>query len=210
MFTGLVESVGRVEGLLLSSEGGRLSVESELRDVSIGDSVAVNGVCLTAVKVEGGRLSFDVSEETLRRSNLSRLRRGDLVNLERALAVSSRLGGHMLQGHVDTTLRVLELSKKGEHWLLKIELPQEWRVYVVEKGSVGIDGISLTVNYVGADSFSINIIPHTYQNTNLRTRRVGDLVNVEFDIIGKYVVNYLRLLNSDRGLEQKLMDFLSS
>ncbi|MDW8032313.1 MAG: riboflavin synthase [Aquificaceae bacterium] len=188
MFTGLVEALGRVENL----RGGRLVVSSGLQEVKLGDSVAVNGVCLTVVKLEGGLLEFDLSEETLQRSNLRFLKPGDLLNLERALKVSDRLGGHLLQGHVDFTAPIAQLSQRGGHWSLTVKILGGYEPYFVEKGSVGIDGISLTINRVEGQLLHINIIPHTYQNTNLKVRKPGDMVNVEVDIIGKYVINYLQ------------------
>lgn len=199
MFTGIVEALGKVE-----STHGSLVINCPLDDIKVGDSVAVNGVCLTVTNAKHGKLSFDVSEETLKRSNLKFLKKGDWVNLERALSLNSRLGGHILQGHVDTTLRILELYQTSGHWSLKVELPSEFSMLVVEKGSIGIDGISLTVNYVSNRSFSINIIPHTYQNTNLKFRKAGDLVNVEFDVIGKYVINYLNQKGRDARIYDKL------
>ncbi|MDW8294043.1 MAG: riboflavin synthase [Aquificaceae bacterium] len=188
MFTGLVEALGRVENL----RGGRLVVSSGLQEVKLGDSVAVNGVCLTVVKLKGGLLEFDLSEETLQRSNLRFLKPGDLLNLERALKVSDRLGGHLLQGHVDFTAPIAQLSQRGGHWSLTVKILGGYEPYFVEKGSVGIDGISLTINRVEGQLLHINIIPHTYQNTNLKVRKPGDMVNVEVDIIGKYVINYLQ------------------
>ncbi|MEN3028985.1 MAG: riboflavin synthase [Aquificaceae bacterium] len=188
MFTGLVEALGRVEKL----RGGRLVVSSGLQEVKLGDSVAVNGVCLTLVRLEGGLLEFDLSEETLQRSNLRFLKPGDLLNLERALRASDRLGGHILQGHVDFTAPITQLSQRGGHWSLVVRILEGYEPYFVEKGSVAIDGISLTINRVEGQLLHINIIPHTYQNTNLKIRKPGDMVNVEVDIIGKYVINYLQ------------------
>ena len=202
MFSGLVEEVGRVEELKLLSGGAKLTVKSTLKDVKIGDSIAVNGVCLTVVDIQNDTLSFDLSQETLSRSNLKLLKKGDPVNLERALRVGDRIGGHFLQGHVDFTSKVLVFSLRGSHWELKIHIPEDYREYVVEKGSIGIDGISLTINYVEQDAVSINIIPHTYEKTNLKHRKVGDLVNVELDILGKYVINYVKLITKDRKLEK--------
>ena len=202
MFSGLVEEVGRVEELKLLSGGAKLTVRSTLKDVKIGDSIAVNGVCLTVVDIQNDTLSFDLSQETLSRSNLKLLKKGDPVNLERALRVGDRIGGHFLQGHVDFTSKVLVFSLRGSHWELKIHIPEDYREYVVEKGSIGIDGISLTINYVEQDAVSINIIPHTYEKTNLKHRKVGDLVNVELDVLGKYVINYIKLITKDRKLEK--------
>lgn len=200
MFTGLVEKVGRVEGL----RGGRLVVEAGYEDVLLGESIAVNGVCLTVVKTEGEFLHFDLSEETLSRSNLRFLKRGDHVNLERALRLSDRLGGHLLQGHVDFTSPIVQLQKRGEHWLLRVQIDPDYSAYFVEKGSVGIDGISLTINRVEGQLIQMNIIPHTYENTNLKFRKPGEMVNVEVDIIGKYVINYLQRLQG--GSLQSLLE----
>ncbi len=202
MFTGLVERVGRVEAL----RGGRLVLDAGFEDVVIGESIAVNGVCLTVVKIDRNILEFDLSEETLSRSNLRFLKRGDYVNLERALKLSDRLGGHILQGHVDFTSPIVKLQKTGEHWSLVVEIKPGYEMYFVEKGSVGIDGISLTINKVERRFIYINVIPHTYQNTNLRFRKTGDMVNVEVDIVGKYVVNYLQKLKG--GNLQNLLDNL--
>lgn len=202
MFTGLVERVGRVEAL----RGGRLVLDAGFEDVVVGESIAVNGVCLTVVKIDRNILEFDLSEETLSRSNLRFLKRGDYVNLERALRLSDRLGGHILQGHVDFTSPIVKLQRTGEHWSLIVEIKSGYEMYFVEKGSVGIDGISLTINKVERQFIYINVIPHTYQNTNLRFRKVGDMVNVEVDIVGKYVVNYLQKLKG--GNLQNLLDNL--
>jgi riboflavin synthase len=202
MFSGIVEEVGVVESLKPTPGGARLVVRSSLGELKLGDSVAVNGVCLTLVEWKGQMLSFDLSQETLSRSNLRFLKKGDPVNLERSLRVGDRIGGHFLQGHVDFTSPIEALSQRGEHWELRVRVPREYLPYVVEKGSIGIDGISLTINYIQGESISINIIPHTYQNTNLRAREKGDLVNVELDILGKYVVNYLNLLQKDARIEK--------
>ncbi len=199
MFTGLVERVGWVEEL----KGGRLILRAGFEDVKLGDSVSVNGVCLTVVSISGERLHFDLSEETLRRSNLRFLKRGDPVNLERALRLSDRLGGHFLQGHVDFTAPIASFKRLGEHWELRVKIEREYTVYFVEKGSVGLDGISLTVNSLEGDIITMNIIPHTYESTNLKYRRVGDRLNVEVDLLGKYVINYLRRFRVE-SLQEKL------
>ncbi len=205
MFTGLVEDVGKV----LKAGGGVLEVETSLTDIEIGDSVAVNGACLTAVEVKGKKVSFEVSEETLLRTNLSDLRSGDRVNLERALKVGSRLGGHIVQGHVDFAAKIREFRPAGGHRLLVLEIPENQTLYFVEKGSVAVDGISLTVNRVEGCLIFINIIPHTFENTNLKFRGVGDRVNIETDIIGKYVIRYLESLRRKGDLEEKLRELLS-
>ncbi len=192
MFTGLIEEVGRVTGLKKTAYGGVLKVSSEYRDIEVGESVAVNGACLTVVAFDGEVMEFEISAETFKRTNLGTLKRNDPVNLERALRADSRLGGHFVLGHVDFTSKILSFTPRGDHRELIISIPQNQRIYFVEKGSVAIDGISLTVNYIRGNSISINIIPHTYENTNLKKRKAGDLVNVEVDIIGKYVANFVK------------------
>ena len=192
MFTGLIEDVGKVFDIRRGGTNTRLTVETDLGGIKIGDSVAVNGACLTAVDIKEKLIAFDVSQETLKRTNLKLLKRGDFVNLERALTLDKPLGGHIVQGHVDTTGRIEELRPLGEHYLLKIRFDERYSPYTVEKGSIAVDGISLTINRVGDGWVEINVIPHTYNHTNLKYRRRGDLVNLEFDILGKYAVNYLQ------------------
>ena len=195
MFTGLVEDVGRVINLTRHYKNTKLIVETKLEGISIGDSVAVNGACLTVVEIRNGKITFDVSEETLKRTNLRFLKKGDYVNLERALTPNKPLGGHLVQGHIDCIGKLENLKRKGEHLLLSISFDRKYSVYVVEKGSIALDGISLTVNKVEIGKVLINIIPHTFENTNLKYRKPGDFVNLEFDIIGKYVVSYLKRLS---------------
>jgi len=210
MFTGLIEEVGRVLSLKKSSEGGILAVETSLEGIKVGDSVAVNGACLTVVEVKQGSVSFELSPETLSRTNLRLLKVGDFVNLERALRLGDRLGGHIVQGHVDFTAKIVSFRNIGKHWELIVEIPKGWEKYFVEKGSVALDGISLTINSVQGDKISINVIPHTYENTNLKFRKVGDLLNVETDIIGKYVINYLEKTSPrESSLEEKLRNLLN-
>jgi riboflavin synthase len=190
MFTGLVEEVGAVESLEPRAAGSRLrlrapGIAAGLRE---GDSINVSGVCLTAVDVRPAGFSADVSPETLRRSSLGALRTGQQVNLERALQPSSRLGGHIVQGHVDGVGSVVSLDLLGDNnWWLRVEIPEELDRYLVFKGSIAIDGISLTVAAIENRVVSVTIIPHTYENTTLRTRRSGDTVNLETDILAKYV-----------------------
>lgn len=194
MFTGLIEETGKVFSLEKRTDGSRLTIEANVvvEDAKIGDSIAVNGVCLTVVNIKNKFLSFDVSPETLKRTNLETLKTGELVNLERALRPSDRLGGHIVQGHIDTVGKIVRFSPIGEHWELNVEIPSEFSDFVVEKGSIAIDGISLTINQIRKNIISINIIPHTREVTNLKQRKAGDFVNLEFDILAKYVVNLLK------------------
>ncbi len=205
MFTGLIEQVGKVKSLRVFSSNAKLEVFCSFDDVRIGDSVAVNGACLTVVDISRDTLSFDVSRETLSRTNLKFLKGGDKVNLERALRPTDRLGGHIVQGHVDTMGKIDKLKRVGEHHLLVVRFPPQYTPYVVEKGSIAVDGISLTVNDCGEGWVSINVIPHTFENTNLKYKTVGDWVNIEFDILGKYAVSYLkRFVNKEKTFK----DFL--
>jgi riboflavin synthase len=185
MFTGIVEERGRVRAL----EGGRLVVECRavLGDTAVGDSVAVNGVCLTAVEAAPDSLSFDLAPETLSRTNLAQLRPGDPVNLERPLTLASRLGGHLVQGHVDAVGIVRSFTGNGHGARLGIEIPEGLRPYLVKKGSVTVDGVSLTVASAGGEGFEVALVPHTLEVTTLGDRRPGDQVNLEADVLAKYV-----------------------
>lgn len=195
MFTGIIEELGSVDAFEQRPAGARLRIRCSkvLADMTEGASVAVNGVCLTAADLRPGAFSADVSPETLRRTNLGDLRIGSLVNLERPLSPSGRLGGHIVQGHIDATGEFLSLEELGDqNWWLKVRIPPELKPYVVFKGSIAIDGISLTVAAVEGDEVAVTVIPHTYRNTALRERRPGDRVNLEADILAKYVENLLR------------------
>ena len=193
MFTGIVETVGVISGIEPQGELTRLCVEAEpiVDGVGIGDSVAVNGGCLTVTKIDGGRLSFDAIQETMDRTSLRDLKPGSRVNLERAMRADSRLDGHIVQGHVDGVGHVKELTRSGEDVRLFIECGSEITDYLVEKGSVAIDGVSLTVVGVAADGFDVALIPHTLEVTTLSGLSPGDRVNLEADVLGKYVKRYL-------------------
>ena len=194
MFTGLVEAASGVRALHRQPGGALLDVEAPetFGDVARGESVCVSGVCLTSVPGGGpGLLRFDVSTETLDRSTIGDLRPGDAVNLERALAVGARLGGHVVQGHVDATAPVTRLESAGGFWTLGVALGEEWARYVVEKGSIALDGISLTVAAVEPAELRVAVIPETYRATTLSRRRPGDRLNVEVDVLAKYVERLL-------------------
>ena len=193
MFTGLIEEIGRVVVLRVDGRAKQLQVAASpvAQKIQIGASVAVNGCCLTVASLQDGELTFDLLDETLERTNLKTLRTGSLVNLERALAADGRLGGHFVQGHVDCAARILALEENGADLRIEIELPSEFAHYVASKGSIAIDGISLTVAEVSRESFAVWIIPHTRAQTNLATRRRDDLVNLEFDLIAKYLERML-------------------
>ena len=212
MFTGIVEELGRVVRLETIEDSARLTVEAPTvtQDVSLGDSVSVNGCCLTVTAVHGSTFTADLMAETLTRTTLGSQAPGDPVNLERALRASDRLGGHIVQGHVDATAEVLD-HHRGEHWdLLRIGLPQEITRYVAVKGSVALDGVSLTVVDVvdasdvapvpGAGaSLSVGLIPETLRRTTLGTRRPGERVNLEVDVLAKYAERLLGARPSQEG-----------
>jgi riboflavin synthase len=193
MFTGLIEDVGRVGALRRKNGSAILTVETKLaaRAMALGASVAVNGACLTVVKKLKGAFIVDVSPETLARTNLAQLQTGSLVNLEQSLRLQERLGGHLVTGHVDGVATVESIRKQGEFTIFDFRLPVRLGAFLVAKGSVAVDGISLTVNDCRRDGFSVAIIPFTLRHTNLHARSLGDKVNIETDLIGKYVHSFM-------------------
>ena len=201
MFTGIVEEVGRVRFLRGGSKDGvlRIAAKRVLGDVRLGDSIAVNGVCLTVTDFDGGSFTADVMPETLRRSNLGMLRAGSPVNLERALVADGRFGGHIVSGHIDGMGTIASVRQEANAVWYEIEAAPSLLRLVVEKGSVALDGISLTVAAVDDASFSVSIIPHTGGQTTLLHRRPGEQVNLETDIIGKYVSRLLAPERAPKG-----------
>jgi len=191
MFTGIVEGTGTVAALAAADDasGARLEVEAPFLagDLRLGESVAVNGCCLTVAQATAAGFAADLVAETLRRTALGGLAAGDLVNLERPMALGGRLGGHLVQGHVDGVARVLDRTAAGDGQEVRIELPAELQRYVVEKGSVAVDGVSLTVAGVGPGWFAVALVPHTLEVTTLGRRRPGDPVQLEVDVVAKYV-----------------------
>jgi riboflavin synthase len=194
MFTGIVEEAGRVVEIRPGKKSTELCVRPKKigRTLRVGSSVAVNGACLTVVGRRAGVLRFDVLNETMRRTNFGQLRPGSLVNLERSLRADARLDGHFVLGHVDGTGIVRRYEREGKDYVLEVKAPASVMRYIVEKGSVAVDGISLTVAGIWRDWFRIWIIPHTHEVTNLRKRRAGESVNLEADVLGKYVDQLLR------------------
>lgn len=194
MFTGIVAGAGRVKSIHRKGGDFTLTVNgvSCVADPVIGESVAVDGVCLTVVAHEGDSLVFDVSTETIERTNFRELSEGVEVNLERALAAGDRLGGHYVQGHVDCVGRILRLDRAGQGYDLEVEIPREGMKYIVEKGSVALSGISLTVSRVMERSITVALIPHTFSVTCLKNKTIGSTLNVEYDIIAKYVENLVK------------------
>ncbi len=195
MFTGLIEDLGEVYRWQVRKSAGRLTLRTALtlKEIRVGSSIAVNGTCLTVVEKSRGRITVDVSPETLRRTNLNKIEAGDPVNLERPLRLMDRLGGHLVTGHVDGVAVTEDIKKRGEFtfFLFRVSAPM-YRL-LVPKGSVAVDGISLTVNECKKRCFSVAIIPFTSRHTNLHHRRVGDRVNIETDLIGKYLQQLLKV-----------------
>jgi riboflavin synthase len=193
MFTGIIEELGRVAALERRGDGAYLKIAAETvtGDAKSGDSIAVNGVCLTAIDITADSFAADVSGETLRRSTLGDLRAGAGVNLERAATVSTRLGGHIVQGHVDATGEFAGASQSGDFWTVRVRFPSEIAPYLIYKGSIAVEGISLTVANLYENSFDVAVIPKTWEKTNLHALRAGDAVNLEADVIAKYVERIL-------------------
>lgn len=209
MFTGLIEERGRVEAVERKGmEGARIKVGAAkvLEGLAVGDSVAVNGICLTVTTLEGKGFSADVMPETLRKTGLSALKAGDGVNLERAMPATGRFGGHIVTGHIDGVGRVLKRHREGNALLFKISAPKDVLRYTVEKGSIAVDGISLTVAFLEAEAFTVSVIPHTAAETTLGDKRVGGLVNLEGDYIGKFVEKLLRERPAGGNLLETLRD----
>jgi len=199
MFTGIIEHLGRIEALDLKDDGGRVTIHapSIAPSLAVSNSIAVNGCCLTIVDLRNGRLSADLSGETIRKTsfgaNGAALERGVRVNLEQPLTAGKEFGGHFVLGHVDTIGRVTHLTPEGENWWFGVQVPAEFARYVVPKGSITIDGISLTVARWQNNIAEVAVIPYTYENTNIRDRKPGDAVNLEGDVLGKYIERYLEL-----------------
>jgi riboflavin synthase len=203
MFTGIIEETGRVESMEGRGDGARLRVgcSAVLADAFTGSSIAVNGCCLTALDLKPGSFSADIAPETMRRTNLGDLRAGSLVNLERPLSPQSRLSGHIVQGHVDGTGELRSMATLGNgNWWLEVRVPAELDRYLVYKGSIAIDGISLTIASIEGGILSVTIIPHTYEATNLKTKRPGDRVNLECDVLAKHVEKLLQRIEVPGGL----------
>lgn len=194
MFTGIIEEIGEISSITKST----ITIKSKtvLEDAKLGDSIAVNGVCLTIVDLKKDEFTANVSEETFKITNFSELKSGDFVNLERALSLSSRLGGHIVTGHIDTVGEIVSIIDKNEFYDLSVKFDKNFENYVVKKGSITINGISLTIADINNNTVSVAIIPHTFNNTILKTLKSKDSVNIEFDILAKYVEKNLSTKNN--------------
>ena len=191
MFTGIIEEVGKIKNI----QGGtnyKLTIAASkiLEDIHLGDSIAVNGICLTVISWDNGSFTVDVMRETLERTSLHRLRAGSFVNLERALAANGRFGGHIVSGHIDGTGEIINIRRDANAVWYKIKTSEKIMEFIIEKGSIAIDGISLTVAKVDRSAFYVSVIPHTLENTILLSKKPGDIVNLENDIVGKYIKSF--------------------
>ncbi|MBM7615662.1 riboflavin synthase [Alkaliphilus hydrothermalis] len=216
MFTGIIEEIGKIRNISKSGDGASIVIEAKkvLEDVKLGDSIATNGVCLTVNHFEKGIFRVDVMAETMRMSNLKNLHLGSPVNLERAVAVGDRLGGHLVSGHIDDVGVIQKYEKEDNAVWITIKPPAHLMKYLILKGSIAIDGVSLTVAQLGEDDFKVSIIPHTKDETTLISKGVGDLVNLECDMVGKYIERLMGIKVEEKKEKKEkkealTMDFLS-
>lgn len=207
MFTGIVEEIGIVKSLEFKATGAKIVIgcQKVIEDVKIGDSIAIDGVCQTVIAFNSSEFSAEISDETLKVTTLGNLKSGNTVNLERALTLSSRLGGHIVSGHVDCMGKFINIEKLSDFYNLQFEIPEGQEKYVVYKGSITINGVSLTVANIVDNIVSVAIIPHTYNNTSLKDLKLGQDVNIETDILGKYVEKFLSAKDNKKGIS---MNFL--
>lgn len=217
MFTGIVEEIGKISKITKGSNSYQFSIAAQkvLSDIKLGDSVATNGACLTVVARTNTNFTVDIMAETVQRTNFSLMKVGDAVNLERAMRLSDRLGGHLVSGHIDAIGKIIGIRKEDIAHILSIEAPKEILDQMLNKGSVAIDGISLTIIALDEQSFQVGIIPHTAQETSLLKKTKGDIVNLETELIGKYVLNFLKTNNKENTTQAKAsskvtMDFLAA
>jgi len=212
MFTGIIEHLGIVESLKANAAGGRLQIHapSVAKHLEISKSVAVNGCCLTVVEVNAEHFSADLSGETLRKTSIGELKSGTRVNLEQPLTAGKEFGGHFVLGHVDTIGRVARLAPEGDNWWYGIEVPESFARYIVPQGSITIDGISLTVARWDGRLAEVAVIPFTYEHTNVRDKKIGDAVNLEGDVLGKYVERYLEARGSAKPTSHLTIEHLLS
>ena len=203
MFTGIIEELGKIRQITTN----RIQIECKtvLTDIKIGDSIAVNGVCLTIIEIGKDFFTADISQETMRVTTFGELKSGNYVNLERAMAVNGRFGGHIVSGHIDSTGKIIGIKKQGDFYNLEAELDSKTSKYTVNKGSITIEGISLTIAKLNDNIITCAIIPHTFENTNLKTLTQGDYVNIETDILAKYIEKFLSTGDNKSGIDENFL-----
>lgn len=208
MFTGIIEEIGKIINISKGLNSAQINIEAEkvLKDVKLGDSIAISGVCLTVTSFTQNNFTVDVMPETMRRSNLNNLKKGSSVNLERALALGERLGGHIVSGHIDGCGKIVNIKNEDIATWITIEVSNDILKYIVSKGSVTVDGISLTVAKLEEQTFSISLIPHTKGETTLYEKKLGEKVNIECDLIGKYVERLIFMKQKEETKESKITE----
>ncbi|EPY2272495.1 riboflavin synthase [Clostridium sporogenes] len=212
MFTGIVEEVGKISKIEQGKDFLHITIEGSkvLNPLNLGDSVAVNGVCLTVTNFNNSSFTADVMAETLKKSSLKTLYKGSLVNLERAVTLNKPLGGHIVSGHIDGTGEIINIKKEGIATLLEVKTKETLLKYMVPKGSVALDGVSLTLVDIKEKSFTVSLIPHTKEETILMNKNIGDIINIECDVLGKYIYKFMHLKKEEEALKSNIsLDFLS-
>lgn len=203
MFTGLVEKTGIIKNVQKTADGATLSILANgFDDLKIGDSISINGTCQTVVGISGNNFSVQTINETLNITTLGNLKIGNIVNLERAMKADGRFGGHMVAGHIDGISKLTKIKQSGISKILKFEFDTK---YIIQKGSITVNGVSLTVSEVGENFFEVNLIPHSFENTNLCELKVGDFVNIEVDLVGKYIENFLYQRNNEGKISENFL-----
>ena len=206
MFTGLIEKVAEIKNFTQTQNGAVISIQCDFwNEVKIGDSISVNGACLTVTEIKNGILSFEISKETLSVANFDGYTNGKTVNLERAMRADSRFDGHIVSGHIDGIATIKNITQDGFSYRFYFETVREITKYIVKKGSITINGISLTVTDVSENNFSVEIIPHTLEQTNLKTAKIGDKVNIETDILSRYIEKFLSLNNNNSRISMEML-----
>lgn len=211
MFTGIIEEVGKVRSISGGAKALRLEMEAKkvVENLNVSESININGACQTVIRVKKSSFVVEAIEETLKKTNLGQLKTGNWVNLERSLRLSDRLSGHFVTGHIDCVRRIISIEKKERSWVFWVSIPQEFSSYIVEKGSISLEGVSLTIVDVFPDAFSVSIIPFTHENTNFKYKKENDLINAEFDIIAKYIKKIMDLSKSEAIEKRKItLNFL--
>ncbi len=198
MFTGIIEEIGQIAAISHIPGGKRLNIRAKIitEDTNIGDSIAVNGVCLTVTQLANDNFWVEAVGETLKKTTIDLLIKGSAVNLERALQLQDRLGGHLVQGHINAIARINNITKLGDNYLLEFIIPETIRRYIIDEGSVAVDGISLTVAAIKGLTIAVSVIPHTWKNTTLGYKKTGDKINIETDVLAKYIENMLKFSNN--------------
>ena len=210
MFTGLIQEVGTIQTITSNTEGKEFVIRAPgiIKEIQIDDSVATNGVCLTATKIDGDTFRVQAIHMTLEKTSVGYLKTGDKVNLELSLRPQDRLGGHFVQGHVNALGKILKIAKVGNNWEVEVSFPLELRKYMISEGSICLDGISLTIARLTDSTLTVAIIPHTLEKTSLSAKKVGDVLNLEVDMIAKYIENFLRF-NKDSKSEEWAKNFFN-